>query len=243
MNLADRRSLLRLAGVAALGSCVSASFGVRAASPGGFRPPVTPLRYTRRIVRELAGGYSFAATRSFAVTFASRGSGFVLDGSQIAVDVSAPERIAALAEIERQRIETGLFPIVLDAGGMIAGGPEQRLSAELDRAVAEARRLLADKERDEGEQAAAEQFVQMVHRVGIGLGAQLPRDLFAPAEGERVDRQAIALPNDESGEVTVTFSAESDPFTRLMRRAQRDIVTTVEGDSRTTREDWTLGPF
>ena len=55
------------------------------------------------------------------------------------------------------------------------------------------------------------------------------------------ERRAIALPNDEGGEVEVVFTPKSDPATGLMRQARRKIITSVNGDSRTTREDWTPG--
>lgn len=243
MSVADRRAVLRLAGLAALAPLVTTGVRTRAAPSRAFRPPLTPLRYTRTLVRGLADGAAIRVSRSFAVAFAPQDYGYSLSGKQVAVEVDAPERIASLAAIERRRPETGLFPMQLDSSGMIVGGPEARSAKELDAAIAEARRLLAEQTLQADERNEAEAFVRMVHGIGIALGAQLPRDLFAPIDDHRSETRDVPLPNAGHGEVKVMFTAETDPGTGLMRQARRAIVTSVDGNSRTTREDWTLGPI
>lgn len=243
MSFADRRAVLRLAGVAVLAPFMATGARTLAASSRAFRPPLSPLRYTRTLVRGLADGAAIRVSRSFAIAFAPQEYGYSLSGKQLSVEVDAPERIASLAAIERRRHENGLFPMQLDGSGMIVDGPEARSAKELDAAVTEARRLLAKQALHAGERAEAEAFVRMVHGIGIALGAQLPRDLFAPIDDHRTETREVPLPNAGHGEVKVVFTAETDPDTGLMRQARRAIVTSVDGNSRTTREDWTLGPI
>lgn len=244
MGLTGRRSVLRLAAGCALAPMLAGRTLAHSPGKGLFEPPAGSLKYTRRLVRGLRGGYQMSVLRSFAVRFEPQpGGGFALGGEQIAVEVRAPERMAGFAELERRRVERGLFPLMLDARGGIVGGPEPRSSELLDEAVAEARRLLAERAASAGERAEADAFVQLVHQLGAGLCARLPDDLFAPAEHRRVEQRTIELPDGGSGVVEIVFTADADPATGLMQTAQREIVTAIESDRRTTYEDWTLAPL
>jgi hypothetical protein len=241
---ADRRALLRLAAACALAPARAGRALGHEPGAERFAPPTGPLRYTRRLVRNLRGGYRLAVSRSFAVRFEPRpAGGYALAGEQLAVEVAAPERMAPFAELERQRIETGLFPLQLDTQGRIVAEPDPRSSDLLDRAVADARRLLDERAASATERAEADAFVQLVHQVGAGLSARLPEDLFAPASHRRVEHRAIELPGSATGLVEVVFTADADPRTGLMRQARREIVTTIDDDRRTTEEDWTLAPL
>ena len=154
--------------------------------------------------------------------------------------VDAPAWIASLAALERQRVETGLFPLALDRTGLIVGGPDPRRAAELDRAVAIVRGAIdqASLAADEREELAA--FVRAVDQAGAKLASQLPGDLFAPRGDDVRSERELALPGGGAGTIAVSFTAVVDPPTGLMRRARREIVTTIAGESRVTREDWTL---
>lgn len=248
MGLTDRRALLRLAAAGALSPWLGVGAAALARAPVRFDPPPGPLRYTRRLVRPLAGGEAFVAARSFAVRFARRpDGGFILAGEQTGVEVAAPEGMARFAELERQRVETGLFPIELDANGIIEAGPGRTSSRQLDAAVAEARRMFAEHAALPRERAEFDAFVMLVHQVGIRLSAHLPEDLFAPAQARRTERRAIALDGsgggDRDGSVEIVFTAEADPLTGLMRRARREIVTVYGGERKASEEDWALGPL
>ena len=198
--------------------------------------------YTRRLVRELRDGEHLSVCRSFVLRFVPRGEeGYELEGEQSAVEVAAPEKMAPFAEIERSRVETGVFPLRLCARGLIERGPEFAASRLLDRALAEARRQLAAL--PAGERAQADAFVQSVHRAGASLAAHLPEDLFAPTAHSHSERRAIEVPGGEAGEIDIRFTAEADPQTGLMTRARREIVTIIGNGRRTTVEDWTLGPI
>ena len=239
----NRRALLRLAAGCALAPALASRISAHDVGGVVFEPPAAPLLYTRRLVRELRGGYRLAVTRSFAVRFARLpAGGYQVGGEQVAVEVAAPEKMASFAELERGRVETGVFPLVLDGRGLIEHGPGLVSSQLLDRAVAEARRMIGARAVPAAERSEAEAFVQLVHQAGAGLAAYLPQDLFAPASHSRTERRAIDLASSEAGEIEVLFTADADPRTGLMSRARREIVTMIGGDRRITEEEWTLSP-
>lgn len=237
MIRADRRALLRLAAAAAALPLLSAG---PAAARARFAPPAAPMRYARRLERPLADGARLIVDRGFAVRFVREGSGFRVDGEQVDVAVEAPPQIEALARLERARIERGVFPLLLDAGGAIRSVAPTATSAQLDEAV---REVAARIERGEHAPVVRDElraFVDAVHRSAGALATELPRDLFAPAGVPREESRAIALPDGRAGRVTIAFTASVDPATGLMREARREVVTEVAGEARTTLESWRL---
>lgn len=239
---ARRRALLRLAGMAVtlpLVSIVSA-----AAQPAGaFAPPANPMLYTRRLERELADGARLVVTRSFAVRFIREADGFRVEGEQVGVEVEAPEQLAALAALERERVETGLFPLQLDRAGAIRATSRAAQSEQLDRAVREVTARIEQGQHIPAERDAMRAFVEAVHRSAGELVTELPRDLFAPTAEPRAESRSIALPGGDAGSVQMTFTAERDPATGVLRAARREVVTEVAGDHRRTIESWRLEPF
>lgn len=241
MSGTDRRALLRLAAGALLLPFASAA--ARAHAPRArFAPPHGPMRYTRRLERGLADGKSLVVSRAFEIRFVHQPSGFRVEGKQMEVEVDAPEALAAFARIEREREEQGLFPIMLDADGLIAGTAAP-MSAQLDEAVREAVARIDSRQHDPAERATLLQFIGAVHQSAGRLVTELPRDLFAPPASPRTESREIALPGGGAGEVTVTFAAAADPATGLMRQAVRAVLTQLEGDERRTVENWSLAPL
>ena len=241
MNLTGRRALLRIAAGCALAPTLMTRTVAHEVGGVVFEPPLEPLLYTRRLVRELGGGLRLAVTRSFSVRFSPLpAGGYQVGGKQLTVEVAAPDKMAPFAELERGRVETGVFPLQLDIRGMITRGPGLASSHRLEQAVAEARRMIEERAVPTAERGEAEAFVQLVHQAGAGLAAYLPEDLFAPASHSRTERRAIDLPGSGGGEIEVTFTADADPQSGLMSRARRDIVTTIGGDRRITQEEWAL---
>lgn len=234
---ADRRALLRLAGLAAALPLLRAAPALAGAA---FAPPAGPMRYTRRLERGLPGGASLTVRRSFAVRFVSEGDGFRVDGAQAGVEVEAPAQIEALARLERERVETGVFPLVLDAAGAIRSVAPFAASAQLDEAVREVTAQIAQWRHTPAEREQLNAFVAAVHRSAARLVTELPHDLFAPVDYPRAESRAIALPGGGAGQVRTRFTAARDPATGLMREAQREVVTEVSGESRRTLESWTL---
>ena len=239
----DRRAVLRLAAGAAQLPLASAA-GAHPSDPGSaFAPPDTPMLYVRRLERVFPDGARFSVARSFEVRFEHWGGGFRVEGRQVGVEVEAPEALAAFARLEREREERGLFPLLLDGNGAIAEGAGTPFATRLDAAVRES--LSRIEARAQGAEARAElvRFVQAFHQSAGRLVTELPYDLFAPPAGPRVESRQVALPDGESGEVTVTFTAARDPATGLMREAVREVVTALQGDRRRTLETWHLAPL
>ena len=239
MIRADRRALLHLAGLTAalpLLRVVPA-----AAQPATrFAPPAAPMRYTRRLERGLPDGARLIVSRDFAVHFVPDTGGFRIEGEQTGVMVDAPPSLAALARLERERIETGVFPLQLDAAGAIRAAAPSAPSAQLDEAVREVTAQIEHWPHTPAEREQLRAFVNAVHQSAGRLVTELPRDLFAPTGVPRADNRAIALPGGEAGQVSTTFTATRDPATGLMREAQREVLTKVAGEVRRTLESWTL---
>jgi len=236
MIRADRRALLGYAAAAVALSALPA----RAAA---FAPPAAPMRYTRRLERGLPGGASLVVARSFAIRFVPEGAGFRVEGEQVAVEVEAPEQLAALAQIERERRETGLFPLRLDAAGVMeraVGGIE---TGKLDEAVREVVARIESWDHAPAEREELREFVNAVHRSAGAMLTELPRDLFAPLQLARTERRAVTLPGGDAGEVRMSFTAERDSASGLMRSATREVVTEIAGDLRRTVETWRLEPL
>lgn len=238
----DRRTILRWAMAAALAPALATRAEAGSASPARFAPASGPMIFTRRLERALAGGAALVVARSFAVGFSAGADGWTVRGEQVGVTVDAPRRIAQLAALERQRVETGIFPLTLDTAGLIVGGPDPKPGKELEEALAIVRRGLDRSPVAAGERPQLEAFVRAVHESSARVAALLPTDLFAPRDAPTHAERGIALPGGGAGTIEVTFTAVTDPATGVMRSARREIVTAIGDDRRLTREDWTLAP-
>ena len=236
-----RRAMLRLAGLAV--TLPLATILAGAAQAAGFAAPTGPMLYTRRLERELADGAGLVVSRSFTVRFIPDGDGFRVVGEQVSVEVDAPEQLATLAQLERERVETALFPLQLDSTGAIRGVPRAAPSQQLDEAVREVTARIARLNRPAADREALRAFVETVHRSAGELVTELPPDLFAPADVPREESRTLTLPGGEVGRVRVTFSAQRAADSGLMRTARREVVTEVSGDVRHTIESWTLAPL
>ncbi|HEU4650552.1 MAG TPA: hypothetical protein VFS49_03975 [Croceibacterium sp.] len=236
-----RRAMLRLAGLAVTLPLATILAGPARAAE--FAAPTGPMLYTRRLERELADGTWLVVSRSFAVRFLPEGDGFRVVGEQVGVEVDAPEQLATLAQLERERVETALFPLQLDSTGAIRSVPRAAPSEQLDQAVREVTARIAQLNRPAADREALQAFVETVHRSAGELVTELPRDLFAPADVPREESRTLTLPGGEIGRVRVTFSAQRAADGGLMRTARREVVTEVSGDVRHTIESWTLAPL
>lgn len=241
MIRADRRALLRLAGLAAALPLLRA-VPAAALAPRPFAPRAEPMRYTRRLERGLAGGATLVVSRSFLVCFLSASDGFRIVGEQVNVTVDAPETLDALARLERERVETGLFPLHLDASGAIRSTVPLTASAQLDEALREVAARIERWPHTPAEREELRAFVSAIHQSAGQLVTELPQDLFAPGDIPRRESRAIALPTGDMGQVTTNFAAVRDQVTGLMREARREVVTEVSGDVRRTVESWRLAP-
>lgn len=231
---------MRLALVAAT---IGSVFPARVALAAGGRPiapPAGPMLYSRTLVRSLAGGATLSVSRDFEIRFLPTVAGFRVEGRQVAASVEAPEAIAALARMEEQRIEDGVFPLELDQLGKIMSEGKETDAAVFDRAAATAKEQIDAQGLPADERRVLIKFVETVHRAASSVTSELPTMLFAPDEGRITDTRTIALPGGGAGEMASVFEAHVDPVTGLMRSASRQVVTKLDGTSRTTTENWAL---
>ena len=205
-------------------------------------PPPQPMIYTRRLVRNLSGNAQIVVERRFAIRFTRSDTGFVVEGEQIDVKVEMPDQLAWLGELERKRVEHGLFPLQLDPHGRILSGEFVRGGPEIEAALRGVEERVEQMPATPDEREALKGFVTAVHEAGTHIVSTLPTDLFAPSETDRRASREILLPHGTEGEVSTLFSAERDPTTGLMRSARREVVTAIEGDQRHTIETFSLVP-
>ncbi len=217
-----------------------ATFDRHGAPVDSFAAPTGELVLTRVVRRALPDGKEIVTRRRYAVRFISDDAGFRVEGRLLGVEVEAPARLAALAQLERARSDEGLFPMRLDPRGMIAGasrsaGGEPRDSAgQLAAGMIAGSQLAGDDRRD------AEHFVAQVQ--GNGAIGRWPDDLFRPAPGRRSDRQRMPLDAGREGAVTVTTEARASAGSGLLEMFERTVATEAGGQLRITRETWTLEP-
>lgn len=210
------------------------------AAPHRFAPPPTPLVLTRSITRILSDGKAIVITRRYAIRFVPEGDGYRLDGEQIDAQVDAPPILSGLADIERKRIDKGLFPARLDSRGMIReGGRPETDPATRRVAVAEAERLIG---KAPIAQQSKRELSAYLPQIAAAPSAVWPTFLFNPGLQERVERRRLALPGGGEGEVEVRIQATSLMPCGLPDKVERVVTTHLEGTSRVTREVWTIVP-
>ena len=239
----DRRQVLRAAAAALALPLAGRWSPARARPPGLFVPPQGPYAYTRVLERSMADGAAFSVSRRFAIRFLPEKNGYRVDGQQVAVAVDAPEALAAFAQIERERREWGLFPLSLDHRGLIERAAGEAAAPGHEHVVETALARIERLEAPAAEQASLTAFIRSVHDNLAQLLTTLPHDLFAPHGDQSRDTRLLALPGGEEGRVTVSYSAQAEPATGLMRAAKREVITQIAGSERRTIERWTLEPL
>lgn len=206
-----------------------------------FAPPSTPLVLTRTLYRDLSDGKQVVVTRRYTIRFSVDGDGYRVDGALIDATVDAPPFLSRLAELERQRPDTGLFPALLDGSGMIRSGGSGKLDPQtrqqgLDRAQSIISSAPAPAE------AKRETSALLNQVAGSSGNPSWPVFLFNPGSAERVERRTMALPDGGQGEVEVRIKTDGLLPGGLPQRLERVIVTRLAGTERTSREVWTMAP-
>lgn len=235
------RRALFLAGAAALVpalAAVQAGSALAETVASQFAPPSTALTLTRILYRPLTGGKQIVVTRRYAIRFAPEGEGYRLDGELIGAEVDAPPLLARLAEIERNRTDSGLFPARLDSQGIIRsmGGSIDRdarlKSVKVGELMIGSAAISA---------AGKQEGTALLNQVASSAGTSTwPMTLFNPGQGERVEIRKVPLADGSQGEVEVRIHAEGLMPGGLARQVERVITTRLEGTTRVSREVWTL---
>lgn len=228
------------AALVALGVPVSLAVApVASAQPEQFRAPRGPLVLTREVRRTLADGQQLVVLRRYLVKFQPTAGGFTVSGDLVGVEVEAPAAMAELAQVERERPDLGLFPLQLDATGMIVDRPIPVETVDAVRAKAAMTAYLARTDLTMAERTAAQAAAARLQAQGQSAGNAWPTDLFRPAPGRRSEERELPLPDGRSGHVTVTVEA-SDGAGGLLAQMDRHVVTRLDGTERQSFERWTL---
>lgn len=209
-----------------------------------FAPPEgEPMVLTRILRRELIDGKAIVATRRYRVSFTRSVTGWTIDGALIASEIEAPPGLAALAAIERQRPDDALFPIRLDAAGVIQprdgtatpDGPAWRAALDTAIKLASARVIPAN------DGPALNLLVQQMQAVaGAATLSRWPTTLFLPEQGVSREERRFALSEGTEGLIVAELECLPAEGLETMGRAERRVVTEVAGTRRVTRELWSL---
>ena len=210
-----------------------------AAKPCAISFPAGGFTLRRELERGLGGGSAIVVTREWRCHFAQLAAGAAVSGIQDGCKVTAPPALSALAEMERARQITGLFPMQLDKDGRIASWGEPGASG-IDPAVRAARERIDSLALAEADKRDARTWLAQVGSTAAEVVSQVPRDLFFPETGRRTDSRAMALPGGHSGSYDITIEAEARASDGLLVSSERRIVTRIGDSSRLARERWTL---
>ena len=240
-----------LIGAAMAGCGVSAAWADTACQ-GSFPAPVGPMQLSREIHRSLADGRELVVTRHYRVTFRPNAQGFVIEGEWRGTDVQAPERLAALADMEKARADRTTFPMQLDRTGMIVSGEAAGHPALNEDETQEAKRLILGAKLHPAAQHQATRFVEHLTNRQGGMIAQWPATLFRPGAAALQTSQEMPLAPEENGQeenrqgekgsAINTISAHSATTCGVMQDMERKVQTRIGGQMRETREIWTLSP-
>ena len=204
----------------------------------GFTAPAGPVVLVREWRRALADGATIVSRRRYEVRFVADGDGYRVEGRQIGAEVDAPPRLATLARIEQTRVDDGMFPMRVDAQGMIvavAAPAEEEARRDAGRLAST---MLAHLPAGSEERREAELFLS--RWLAQGRAGRWPTDLFHPAPGQRRDTREFPLGDGVSGSVEVLVDASCDGPGGMLARFERTVVTRAAGQQRATSEVWRL---
>lgn len=236
MSQAPSRSAILLAGAAAILPATMLSAAAAPVPSAQFSPPQSHLRLTRTLRSPLADGREIVSRRTYEVVIVADGDGYRVDGTLVDVAVEAPPQLAPIAEIERRRPDTGLFPLRLDAEGLLVPARRPFDRSALREAAGVATEVL-NRELPGGAPAGVVNGFVAALESGAGE-SRWPEDLFRPTMGRRVERRKVALPDGGSGEVEVEIVATSGE--QDYARMERKVTTALGPSKRVTREEWVL---
>ncbi|WP_309621546.1 hypothetical protein [Novosphingobium sp.] len=226
------------AGVAALAVLPpgAVSGGAQASEASArFVPPAGEMVLARSLIRELSDGQQIVVTRRYTIRFSAVSEGYQIDGELIGVAVDAPPRLASLADLERRRVDPGLFPMQIDRAGILhdkAAGPS-------DPAVRSEVRLRATGIL--GSQSSGAETGPLVGKIASGNGnSAWPADLFSARPGERSIERQVTLSDGRAGMVFVVLKVDALLPCGLPQRFERIITTDLAGSRMVSREVFTL---
>lgn len=235
-----RQSMRLMIGAAILPTLVMGLPRLARAAGSGFDPPSGPMRLSRTLIRDLPDGAVISVRREWEVRFSPAADGFSVSGRQTAVEVEAPPVLEALRQLEKQRKETNLFPLMLLPSGLIAAGGQEADAELFDLAVAEAAKLINRSALSAGDASVTGKSLAVLQKSVAVLLSRVPHDLFRPGQSHWQDDREVVLPQGQTGTVSVMFNAQMNASGQLMEQSERRIVSTIGTSSRTSSETWEL---
>ncbi len=234
------RSVWRSGTAAMLALAAIAGHAPAAAQPlaGEFSPPTTSLLLSRTLVRALPDGKTITTRRDYEVRITRDGDGFRVDGALVNVAVDAPPSLMVLAELERRRPDTGMFPIRLDSRGIIVGSAERVPSTAVNQAVTHVSERIGASGLAAIDMLQAQAFIARLRNTAAR--SNWPNDVFRPAPGKRSEMRKLALPGGEAGEVTIEIESHGPGPAGQIAAMERIVTTNLAGDQRMTRERWRI---
>ncbi len=209
------------------------------AGPVLFAPPEAPLVLTRALLLPFPDGRQIAVTRKYQVHFSRTDTGFRVEGRLLETKVEAPPRLSVLAEIERGRPDTGLFPVLLDQQGMVLEPSPGSAEAKTARQAAAGARAIVAKATTPPE-LREEIDGALKSMTGAAKRSAWPPFLFNPGNTDRSDNRAFTLSDGTTGTVETRIRVDGLLSGGLPRQLERSVTTHLEGTQRTTREVWTF---
>lgn len=223
----------------ALGTCTIGAT-VASAHAINFAPPDQPMILSRTLRRPLPGGAEVLTQRTYQIHFSRSSTGYSIDGKLLKADIEVPPRFEALAQLERNRPDTGLFPMAIDHRGRLLPAKPREPEETLLAASRLARNLIPARLSPQ-ETHVAQTFIGTISASPIQTA--WPEDLFSPEPGKRSLIQTVATPDDKTGQVTVDIEASADSDTSLLIQLMRRVTTDLDGAQRVTIETWSLTPL
>ena len=230
-----RGFLLGLGALAAMPSSVFASSTL----------PEGQFELERVLRRGLADGKEIVVTRRWSIRFSPAADRTIeVSGSQSFAKVDAPAALQALAQIEERRSETGLFPMMLDQGGLIVSKPGDtaQVAPIPQEAIAAAVEYAQERAASAESVASSRQFVADLSQHGDRWLTLWPSDLFFPIPHNNTVRKDVTLPDGTQGVVTMRESASARDGSGLLKHYLREATTSTATMARKGSESWTLTP-
>lgn len=229
-----RRTLLAGAAVITCIPIVSAAATRRLSIPSG------PMDLQRTITRGLGQNANIAVSRSWVIQFAMQGSGVVVSGKQVDVEVDAPSSLETFARIEKSRSTDAMFPMMLSDLGLLMAAEPQSASDDVQRALAEARQVIEARGLPGDDKAAQIAGLAELQRNAGSMLEGIPPDLFFPMEASSKTVESVVLPGGMTGEFELHYTAECASDAPWLKRSERRVITRVGDSERRSSDVWTM---
>lgn len=196
-------------------------------------------RLARTLMRELGDGAAIVVTRAWDIRIEPLREGFAVSGRQVFAEVAAPPLLDQLAAMEQAQDAGGIFPMALDAAGLIRRSGAPMGGAVLTRGIDTARSLFAALPSPE-RRGEVVTFAAKLAGLGASAVGQPPRDLFFPRSGTQLSERTVLLPGGAEGTISVTVSAKVEGKSGLLATSERRIVTMAGPGRRLSSDRWIL---